>query len=34
MIPNSGMTFLMLPHAIYMLVSNYLKAGRLKKSGL
>jgi len=34
MIPNSGVTFLMLPHAIYMLVSNYLKAARLKKSGL
>lgn len=34
MIPNSGMTFLMLPHGIYMLVSNYLKAGKLKKSGL
>jgi hypothetical protein len=26
MVPNSGMTFIMLPHAIYMLVSNYLKA--------
>jgi len=25
MVPNSGMTFFMLPHAIYMLVSNYLK---------
>jgi hypothetical protein len=26
MVPNSGMTFFMLPHAIYMLVSNFLKA--------
>jgi hypothetical protein len=26
MIPSSGMTFFMLPHAIYMLVSNYVKA--------
>ena len=26
MIPNSGMTFFMLPHAIYMLIRNYLKA--------
>jgi len=34
MIPTSGMTFLMLPHAIYMLVSNSLKGGKLKKSGL
>jgi hypothetical protein len=25
MVPNSGMTFFMLPQAIYMLVSNYLK---------
>ena len=25
MVPNSGMTFIMLPHAIYMLISNYLK---------
>ncbi len=24
MIPNSGMTFIMLPHAIYMLVRNYI----------
>jgi hypothetical protein len=30
MIPNSGMTFLMLPHAIYMLVRNYLKARKVK----
>jgi hypothetical protein len=28
MIPRSGMTFFMLPQAIYMLVSNYLKAKR------
>lgn len=26
MIPNSGMTFIMLPHAVYMLTGNYLKA--------
>jgi len=26
MVPNSGMTFFALPQAIYMLVSNYLKA--------
>ena len=26
MIPNSGMTFFMLPHAIYMLIRNYFKA--------
>jgi hypothetical protein len=26
MVPKSGMTFFMLPHAIYMLVSNYIKA--------
>lgn len=25
MIPHSGMTFIMLPHAIYMLVINYIK---------
>jgi hypothetical protein len=31
MIPNSGMTFIMLPHAIYMLVSNYLKARKVHK---
>lgn len=28
MIPKSGMTFFMLPHALYMLVSNYFKAGK------
>jgi hypothetical protein len=26
MVPESGMTYFMLPHAIYMLVSNYMKA--------
>ena len=25
MIPSSGMTYIMLPHAIYMLVTNYIK---------
>ena len=28
MIPNSGMTYFMLPHAIYMLIRNYLKANK------
>jgi hypothetical protein len=28
MIPASGMTYFMLPHAVYMLVSNYVKARR------
>jgi len=28
MIPNSGMTFFMLPQAVYMLVSNYIKSRR------
>ena len=28
MIPNSGMTFFMLPHALYMLIRNYFKAHR------
>ncbi len=32
MIPNSGMTIIMLPHAIYMLVSNYLRARNSNKS--
>lgn len=32
MIPNSGMTFIMLPHAIYMLVSNILRARKNKPS--
>jgi len=34
MIPFSGMTYFMLPHAIYMSISNYLKARKLKRSGL
>lgn len=25
MVPNSGMTFFMLPHALYMIISNFLK---------
>jgi hypothetical protein len=28
MVPNSGMTFFMLPQAIFMLASNYLKANK------
>ncbi len=32
MVPNSGMTFFMLPHAIYMLVSNFKKAGKTEIS--
>jgi hypothetical protein len=28
MVPNSGMTIIMLPHAVYMLIRNYLKANR------
>ncbi|NJO91852.1 MAG: hypothetical protein HC831_24970 [Chloroflexia bacterium] len=31
MIPNSGMTFIMLPHAVYMLIINYLKVKTYKK---
>jgi hypothetical protein len=31
MVPNSGMTFIMLPHAIYMLVSNFIKAKKMRK---
>jgi len=34
MIPNSGMTIIMLPHALYMLIGNYvrsLRAGRSAK---
>lgn len=31
MIPNSGMTFIMLPHAIYMFVRNYLRAKKIVK---
>lgn len=26
MVPQSGMTFFMLPHAIYMLIRNYIRA--------
>jgi len=33
MMPESGMTFFMLPQSIYMLVSNYLKARTEKKTG-
>lgn len=29
MIPESGMTFFMLPHAIYMLISNYIKSKKI-----
>ncbi len=29
MVPNSGMTFFMLPHAIYMLIRNYLKTRKV-----
>jgi hypothetical protein len=31
MIPASGMTYFMLPHAVYMLISNYVKARRAAK---
>ena len=34
MIPNSGMTYFMLPHAIYMLVNNYLKMKKSQKTKL
>lgn len=30
MVPNSGMTFIMLPHAIFMLVVNYIKFKKTK----
>jgi len=30
MVPNSGLTIIMLPHAIYMLVRNYLRARKLR----
>lgn len=30
MVPSSGMTFIMLPHAVYMLVVNYIKYRKLK----
>jgi len=32
MIPNSGMTIIMLPHAIYMLVRNYLRENKISKN--
>lgn len=32
MIPNSGMTIIMLPHAIYMLIVSHLKVRRLRIS--
>ncbi len=32
MVPDSGMTFFMLPHAIYMLVRNYFKTRKLRTS--
>ncbi len=32
MMPESGMTYFMLPHAIYMLVSNFVKARKMKLS--
>jgi hypothetical protein len=28
MVPNSGMTFFMLPHALYMLIRNFILTGR------
>jgi hypothetical protein len=30
MMPESGMTYFMLPHAIYMLVSNFIKARKMQ----
>jgi hypothetical protein len=30
MVPESGMTYFMLPHAIYMLVSNYIKVRKMQ----
>ena len=30
MVPTSGMTYFMLPQAVYMLVSNYIKARKLR----
>jgi hypothetical protein len=30
MVPSSGMTFFMLPHAVYMLIRNHLKAGKVR----
>ncbi len=32
MLPESGMTYFMLPHAIYMLISNYIKSRKLTLS--
>lgn len=32
MMPESGMTFFGLPHAVYMLVSNFIKAGKRQLS--
>lgn len=34
MMPESGMTYFMLPHAIYMLVSNYIKTRKMQLSNL
>jgi len=34
MVPTSGLTSLMLPHAIYMLVSNYIKTRKMQLSNL
>lgn len=34
MVPESGMTYFMLPHAIYMLVSNCIKARKMQLSNL
>jgi hypothetical protein len=33
MIPSSGMTFIMLPHAIYMLISNLYRRKKMAKTG-
>jgi hypothetical protein len=32
MIPSSGMTFIMLPHAVYMLVINFIRANKLRNN--
>lgn len=34
MVPNSGMTYFLLPHAIYMLVRNYLKRKKIRVNNL
>lgn len=34
MIPNSGMTVIMLPHAIYMLITNYIKIQKKRHSNI